>query len=165
MNCPMENRENEELLLNYRSGALDEPTAELFEAHMMDCAACREVVQGHKAVWEALDIFEPAAISADFDRRLYQRIEKVSWWQRMFDSLRSPMMVHRGLPVAAAAMVLAVAGYVWQRPAVNSSAPPAPLSAEVQPLQPEQLQHALDDMEMLREFNHLMRTEPSESKM
>jgi hypothetical protein len=60
--------------------------------------------------------------------------------------------------------VLAIAGFIWEHPAVPAR-PQSPLSAETQTLQPDQVQHALDDMEMLREFNHLMRSEPSDSKM
>ena len=165
MNCPMENRESEELLLNYVSGALDAQEAASFDQHMLTCAACRQFAHGQKAVWKALDLFEPSAISADFDRRLYQRIEKVSWWDRMIAALSSPMLTHRGLPIAAAAAALLVAGFVWERPSAAPVTPKAALSAEAQTLQADQVQHALDDMEMLREFNHLMRSEPAESKM
>jgi anti-sigma factor RsiW len=165
MKCPMENRESEELLLNYVSGALNGQEAASFDQHMLTCAACREFAHGQKAVWAALDLFEPASISADFDRRLYQRIEKVSWWGRIVDAMRSPMLAHRGLPIAAAAALLLVAGVMYERPAATPVKTQSPLSAEAQTLQPDQVQHALDDMEMLREFNHLMRSEPSESKM
>jgi hypothetical protein len=165
MNCPMENRESEELPLNYVSGALDAQAAASFDRHMLTCAACREFAHGQKAVWKALDLFEPASISADFDRRLYQRIEKVSWWDRIVAAFHSPMLTHRGLPIAAAAAALLVAGAVWERPSAAPAKAKAPLSAEVQTLQPDQVQHALDDMEMLREFNHLMRSDPAESKM
>lgn len=164
----MENREGEELLLNYVSGALETQEAMCFDQHMLSCAACREFAHGQKAVWEALDLFEPASISADFDRRLYQRIDKVSWWNRCWDqavaTLRSPMLTHRGLPIAAAAAMLVIGGYVWERPSATS-APQSPLSAEMQTLQPDQVQHALDDMEMLGDFNRLMRSDPAESKM
>jgi len=165
MNCPMENREGEELLVNYVSGALDAQEAAAFDQHMITCAACRQFAHAQRAVWKALDVFEPASISADFDRRLYQRIEKVSWWDRMVAALSSPMLTHRGLPIAAAAAALLVAGVVWERPSATPAKPKAPLSAEAQSLQADQVQNALDDMEMLREFNHLMRSEPAESKM
>jgi len=169
MNCPMESREGEELLLNYVSGALDTQEAAAFDQHILDCSSCRELANGQKAVWGALDLFEPASISADFDRRLYARIEKVSWWNRWLDrtvaALSAPMLTHRGLPIAAAAAVLAIAGFIWEHPYQRVDRPQSPLSAEVQTVQPEQVQHALDDMEMLREFNHLMRSEPSDSKM
>jgi hypothetical protein len=99
----MENREREELLLNYVSGALNAQAAASFDEHMLTCAACRQFAHGQKAVWQALDLFEPASISTDFDRRLYQRLEKVSWWDRMVAALHSPMLTHRGLPIAATA--------------------------------------------------------------
>jgi len=35
----------------------------------------------------------------------------------------------------------------------------------MQTLEPDQVQHALDDMDMLRDFNQVMRPEPAESKM
>jgi len=163
----MENVEGEELLLNYVSGALDAQAAASFDEHMLSCAACREFAHGQKAVWGALDLFEPASISADFDRRLYQRIEKISWLGRLWDGavagFSSPMLTHRGLPVAAAVAVLAIAGFIWEHPAARPAQPQSPLSAQVQTLQPDQVQHALDDMEMLRGFNHLMRSEPSDS--
>jgi anti-sigma factor RsiW len=167
MNCPMENREGEELLLNYVLGALNAQEAASFDQHILNCTACSKFAHGQKAVWEALDLFEPASISADFDRRLYQRIEKVSWWERWWDravaTLSSPVLTHRGLPIAAAAAVLAIAGFIWEHPYATPGQPQSALSAEVQTVQPDQVQHALDDMEMLREFNHLMRSEPSDS--
>jgi anti-sigma factor RsiW len=165
----MENLEGEELLLNYVSGSLDTQEAAAFDQHTLNCAACREFAHGQKAVCESLDLFEPAAISADFDRRLYERIEKVSWWNRWLDrfvaAVSSPVLTHRGLPIAAATAVLAIAGFIWERPSPRPAKPQSPLSAQVQTLQPDQVQHALDDMEMLRDFNHLMRSEPSDSKM
>ena len=170
MKCPLEIREGDELLLNYVSGALDTQAAALFEQHMLTCTACSGFVHQQKAVWGALDIFEPAQISADFDRRLYQRLDRGSWWERavapVLTQLRSPLLAHRGLPVAAAAAVLVLAvGLVWQHPSPAPAKPPTPLSAEMGTIQPDQAQHALDDMEMLREFNHLMRSGAAESKM
>src|ERR1700685_1158569 len=133
MNCPMENGESEELLLNYVSGALDAQEAASFDQHMLTCAACSEFAHGQKAVWGALDLFEPASISADFDRRLYERIEKVSWWNRWWDRagapFSSPMLTPRGLPIAAAAAVLAIAGFIWEHPTVTPAKPQSPLSA------------------------------------
>jgi len=72
----------------------------------------------------------------------------------------------QGLPLITAAAVLTAALIVWQRPG-PAPGPPAPaLSAEAdQTLQPDQVQRALDDMEMLREFNHLAVADPAQSKM
>ncbi len=68
----------------------------------------------------------------------------------------------------AAAAVLTAAVIVWERPSPAPAPQPAQLSAEVQSdqtLQPDQVQRALDDMEMLREFNHPVVADPAQSKM
>ena len=45
--------------------------------------------------------------------------------------------------------------------------PPAPLAKvqQAEPLRPDQVETALQDMEMLREFNGLVRPDPADSKM
>jgi hypothetical protein len=50
------------------------------------------------------------------------------------------------------------------RPAARPAAP-VEESAQVETLQPDQVEHAVDDMEMLREFNHLVRAGNAASKM
>ncbi len=168
MICKLENRE--ERLLDYVSGSLASDDAALFEKHLETCSACSEFVTGQQAVWASLDLFEPAPVSAAFDRRLYERIAQTSWWDRLVASVSTPFRVpaflRQGLPLMAGAAVLATAVIVWQRPATVPATPqPAALSAEAETLQPEQLQRALDDMEMLREFNQVVVTDPARSKM
>jgi anti-sigma factor RsiW len=167
MTCNIERRE--ERLLDYVSGSLDTQEAALFEKHLETCAACSEFVAGQKSVWESLDLFEPAPVSAAFDRRLYERIAQTSWWGRLVAGItvpfRAPAFLRQGLPLITAAGVLTAALIVWQRPA-PAPAPAAALSAEAdQTLQPDQVQRALDDMEMLRQFNHLAASDPAQSKM
>ena len=164
MKCPIENQ-GEELLLNYVSGALDAQAAALFERHVSTCAACAKFAREQKAVWGALDEFEAAPVSPDFDRRLYQRMDRVSWRGRIVAAIQASLPTRRGFAVAAAAAALVVAGVIWQRPAATPNTAQAPLSAKVESVQPDQVQHALDDMEMLREFNHAMRSGSPESKM
>jgi hypothetical protein len=90
----------------------------------------------------------------DFDRRLYARIEQsVPWWTRWLRPL-NPLLRH-SVPIAAAAGVIVMAGLLLDRP-VAAPVAPAPQSAQVESLQPEQLQSALDDIEMLRQFNQLV---------
>jgi len=168
MTCTIEKRE--ERLLDYVSGSLDTQEAALFEKHLQTCAECSEFVTVQKSVWESLDLFEPAPVSAAFDRRLYERIAQTSWWDRLVARItvpfRAPAFLRQGLPLITAAAVLTAALIVWQRPA-PAPGPSAPaLSAEAdQTLQPDQVQRALDDMEMLREFNHLAVADPAQSKM
>jgi anti-sigma factor RsiW len=168
MTCNIEKRE--ERLLDYVSGSLDTQEAALFEKHLQICSTCSEFVTGQKSVWESLDLFEAAPVSAGFDRRLYERIAQTSWWDRLVAGItvpfRAPAFLRQGLPLMTAAAVLMAALIVWQRPAPAPAPPAAGLSAEAdQTLQPDQVQRALDDMEMLREFNHLAVPDPAQSKM
>jgi anti-sigma factor RsiW len=170
MSCSIENRE--ERLLDYVSGSLETQQAALFEKHLQTCGECSEFVAGQKAAWEALDLFEPEAVSPTFDRRLYERIAKTSLWDRwaayVTVPFRAPAFLRQGLPLMAAAALLTAAVIVWERPTTAPAPRPAALSAEAQSdqtLQPDQVQRALDDMEMLREFNHPVVADPAQSKM
>ena len=75
MKCPMETRENAQLLLDYCTRKLEPESAAALERHIAVCGACRKFASGQRAVWQALDAWEAAPVSADFDSRLYRRIE------------------------------------------------------------------------------------------
>ena len=161
MNCPMEARQGSELLLEYTGGRLEARAATALEAHLESCARCREFAQSQEKVWQALEAWEAPPVSTDFNRRLFARIEQApaSWWTRL-----TGQMVHHAVPVAAAAGVMILAGLMLERPAVTPVEPPQE-SAQVETLGPEQVQSALDDMEMLRDFNHLVRADSAEPRM
>ena len=153
-----------ELLLEYAAGGLDAAGREAVEKHLGECGPCRDLVAGQQRVWAALDGWEAPPVSEDFDRRLHARIAREgSWWDRI-PRLFSPALLRRGLPLAAAAGLALVAILVMSRPA---PVPPAPLAQvrQVEPLRPDQVETALQDMEMLREFNGLVRPDPADSKM
>lgn len=158
MNCPLQTGGNAEYLLDYAAGKLNAELLAQMEQHMTTCLACREFAGGQEAVWQALDSWEPAAVSMDFDRRLYQRIEQqqqqMSWWARLTQPL-NPLVRH-AVPISAAAGVMLMAGLLLFRPAAVPVTP-QPQSAQVEALPPEQVQTALEDMEALREFNQLVR--------
>jgi anti-sigma factor RsiW len=150
----MESGGNAGFLLDYAAGKLKADARTQMEQHLESCTACREFAGAHQTVWQALEDWEPADVSLDFDRRLYARIEQdVPWWSRLLRPL-NPLFRH-SMPIAAAAGVVIMAGLLMNRPAAPPSTP-ASQSAQVEALQPEQLEHALDDMEMLREFNQLL---------
>jgi anti-sigma factor RsiW len=153
MNCPMETGGNAGLLLDFAAGKLKADVRAQMERHLETCTACSEFAGAQQTVWQALENWEPAEVSLDFDRRLYARIEQVPWWTRLLRPL-NPLFRH-GVPIGAAAGVVIVAGLLMNRPAAVL-APPASQSAQVEALQPDQLEHALDDMETLREFNRLV---------
>jgi hypothetical protein len=163
MKCPIESRESEELLLDYCSRTLDPAVAGVLEDHIEICPACQKFAANQQIVWQALDEWEAVPVSADFDRRLYQRIEKeVSWWEVFLRPLR-PMLLRQALPVTAAAAVLVTAGVLLDRPRVAPA--PLPESAQVEAVAPDQAETALQEMELMRELNALVRAEGENPKL
>jgi anti-sigma factor RsiW len=151
----METQESAALLVAYASRQLDSAKTALIETHLEACPACREFLDEQSVVWEALDLWEPEPITADFDRRLYQQIDRhVSLWDRMLRPFR-PLLIRQGLPLAAAAAALVMAGVFLDRQAVAPSVP-VRQTAQMEALQPEQMEHALDEVDMLDQFNRLM---------
>jgi anti-sigma factor RsiW len=148
--------ENEEALMAYAAGGLDQAGRANLERHLAECATCRELVGGQRAVWNALGAWDAPPVSADFDRRLYDRIEReVSWWDRALRPFR-PALARQWLPIMAAACLLLAAGVVVHRSADVGPAPQK-ASAQLESLRPEQVEGALEDMELLQEFDGLVR--------
>jgi anti-sigma factor RsiW len=164
MKCPLEAKRNE-VLLAYGSRKLDGGDLRLLEDHLESCPACRDFVQAQRAVWDALDVWEPAPVSADFDRRLYQRIERqpMSWLDRMMRPFQS-FGLRYAVPVAASAAVVLMAGLLIHR---TPSPLPAPQrdTAQMETLQPEQVELALDEMEALSQLSSPVRADKADSKM
>ena len=158
MNCPLETRENAEQLLDYCTRKLDPQTAAILEQHIAMCPACRQFAANQQAVWQALDAWEAEPVSADFDRRLYQRIEEqVSWWERLMRPLR-PVALHWNVAASTAGVVVVLtAGLLLNRPPapIIANEPPP---AQVESVQPDQVEHALDAMDMLAEFDHHLKS-------
>lgn len=156
MKCPIETQENAELLLAYCARKLDSETQIIVERHLAVCPACREFQTGQQAVWQALDAWEAMPVSPDFNRRLYQRIEReaahASWWSRLVQSFR-PMFeapwMSRSVPLAAALCLIVLAGVILERPKTV----PLPEDATAERIESiDQVERTLDDMEMLRQF-------------
>ncbi len=158
MNCPMESGGNAGYLLDYAAGKLKADARAQMQLHIEACPACREFAGAQQTVWQALEDWDPAEVSLDFDRRLYARIGQdgsswTHWWNRFMRPL-NPLFRH-SVPIAAAAGVIIMAGLLMNRPPAMPASP-VPHSAQMEALQPEQVESALDDMEMLRQFNHLV---------
>jgi anti-sigma factor RsiW len=152
MRCPIEGKENAELLLSYSARRLDPGSAAVLEAHMESCPACREFRNEQQALWKTLDQWEALPVSLDFDRRLFRKIEEqeqLSWWSRVFGPLGS-MLWRPALPLAATACLMLVAGFVSIGPD-KVTAPVALESPQVREV--EQVEKALDDLDMLRQFD------------
>ncbi len=150
MKCPLETGEVSELLA-YATLTEDARRASSLDEHIAGCAACRDFAAGQQAVWKALDSWQAPPVADNFDRRIYERIaQQPSWPDRVMGILR-PLVGWPAIPVAATASLLLAVGFLMERPAPPLVAP-RPNAAQIQILQPEQVEHALDDMEMLREF-------------
>jgi hypothetical protein len=98
---------------------------------------------------------------------LYERIEgQVSWWELLLRPFRSPFRAvtpRRILAATAAACLLLTAGVLLEQPAI-SPAPPTDM-AQVDTVQPEQVERTLDAMEMLNEFSQHVSTLRPGSKL
>jgi hypothetical protein len=166
MKCPMETPGTAELLLDYCARKLNPESTAILERHFEICPSCRSFAEGQRAVWKALDSYaewDAPPVSTDFDRRLYERIEKaekdVQWWDALVRPLRV-LTAHRGIAAAAAACVLIAAGVMIQQPRrhVEPVQPVQPTTAVVD-VQPEQVERALNEMDLLSEFSHKARTD------
>ena len=167
MNCPLDTPDNAQILLDYCSRRLAPEATGILERHIAVCVACRKFAENQRAVWQAMDAWEAAPVSSDFDSRLYMRIEaQTSWWERVMRPLRQ-VAARRAVPAVALAGLLVVAGFVLERPAM----PPAPPLAksgdriQVEQIQPEQVENALDTMDVLAEFSRQVRTDVPQSKL
>jgi anti-sigma factor RsiW len=152
MKCPIDSKENAELLLDYCARRLDPERTLLLEAHMAGCEACRRIGEGQRALWTALDQWEAMEVSGSFDRRLYRRIEEEAapgsrWWrlgQRARFVLASP-----ALPLTATAGLVLAVGFLLHEPAKPPVSPEPPVAAG----DVEQVERTLEDLDMLRQLN------------
>lgn len=156
MNCWKQNKDQADLLA-FCAGKLDTARSAGVAEHLKTCSACSEFVADQQAVWHALDAWDAPEVSANFNRRLFQRLEqKVSWWDRWLLSLRSALV-----PVTAAACLIVVAGLVsFHSPAARPA--PKPPIAKVENLRPDQVESAVDDLQMLSDFSRATRADADE---
>ena len=88
---------------------------------------------------------------------------EVSWWDLLLRPFR-PVTLRRSLPATAMACLLVMVGVILERPTVPPALPPADVT-QVDSVQPEQVEHALDAMEILNEFSRHVRTDKTDSKL
>jgi len=147
MTCPLLKQETE-ILLDYSAGRLDAARASLLEQHMDACADCASVRMEQTAVWNALDLWEPAPVSLDFNRRLWQRIDAAAsdaWYRSLAQSLRianwKPVF-----PLTAAILVIA-AGFLFDHPGYENSVPGVSVT------EADQVEQTLEDIQLLRQLD------------
>jgi anti-sigma-K factor RskA len=156
MTCPLRT-DNADVLLDYCARSLDAERKATIEKHMENCADCREMVSAQLQIWSAMDLYDAEPVSADFDRKLYSRIEemnRVPAWERFWAPVRQYLQGRPAwkpvLSVAAASAVLVVVF------AIGSNVPQpnreqATTIIDVRDV--EQAERALEDIEMLRQFD------------
>ena len=162
--CPLQEGEPAETFLAWMDGTLEPQARAALELHAMECESCRMVMDGQRAVWSALDSWEPAAVSQDFNRRLYAAIDAEQaqpWWKRVFN-LALPFPVRPAVPIAASCLLLI--GVVLFRA-------PEPVELEnkqagiIERVDVEQVDRSLDDLNLLRELNEELKVEPSTERL
>jgi anti-sigma factor RsiW len=154
MKCPIESRETSETLLAYSARRLDPDARAVLERHMEICPACREFARGQQAVWQALEDWEAAPVTIDFNRRLYRRIdgeERSPWW-RAAANWQGQALWRRGLPAVAAACLLVIAGAIFDSPRT-----PRMEGERADAVQADQVERTLEDMELLQSFTQEVR--------
>ncbi len=146
MQCPLKTGEANKLIVAYVAGTLELEAAAKLERHLPECAACREATAQQRAVWSALDELEAAPVSANFDAQLYERIAQdaqTPWWRRFSAGEWS---WRPAFPMAAACAILFVAFVVKDRPRSVAPQPQPQIKVQI-----EQVESALDDMDLLRQ--------------
>lgn len=164
MVCPLKSQEEAAQLLDYCAGRLSETSARDVERHMTECAACTDFVVSQQALWSAMNEWPAPTVSADFDRRLDRRLQETdsaSWMERLLQSLR-PALARPAFALAAVGLIMA-AGLLLQTPR-TAILPADDSHARVEKIEPEQVEKALDDMQMLRELSSAPGTEAPSPK-
>lgn len=128
--------------MDYCAGRLEGGRRLELERHLEECGACRTYCEEQQAVWNLLDEWEPEPVSWGFDRRVETAAaEQPAWWRRVLDGVAWKP----ALPVAAG-----FALWVLMSP-LNVPAPVNPVQAEAPP-NAEQVERALEDLEMLQQI-------------
>ena len=161
MNCPLQNNEGAELVLDYCAQKLDPDAVISYERHIANCADCARVVEAQRSVWDALDSYERLpAVSEDFDEKLWARIEQAegrSWWRKLLDGPAlgwnsvfswKPAMV----TASACAAVLAVMVVVQQPSGNVVDNSPVEKAMIERTLDIDQVEGSIEDLDLLKQL-------------
>lgn len=152
MNCP---QKDVDLLVRRAAGRLSPAEEAVLEQHLRNCSECREAAAAQRSVWNALDEWSAEPVSEDFDQRLWARIaarDAESIWSRFWQAVAHGLSWKVSLSVAGAcAIVLAI---LLLRAPVGENGPqgPAPAIAAQKTIDIDQVESALDDVDMLNQL-------------
>jgi hypothetical protein len=164
MNCPLMSEDTFDVLLDYSAGKLDRIRSARLEQHKLVCAECSAFLAGQIDLWQTLDVWEPEQVAADFNRRLWQRIDgeaAAPWYRKLADAL-SMGMWKPAVPMAAA-MVLVAAGFMLDHQGARPPAPAIEAASSVSALDADQVEKTLDDIQLLSQLD-ASTAEPNSSK-
>ncbi len=159
MDCIKNNKQRAEILTDYCAGVLDPAVALEIDTHTGECAECRDLVEAQRVVWKMLDAWTPLEASRNFDDRLYARIaaeQAEPGWRQWLRRVFLPATPYRlwkpavSLAAAGAVVGLALIVRVPEQPAAPShQSVSVQAAAGSEEIDLEQVQQALDDMELL----------------
>jgi anti-sigma factor RsiW len=157
MGCPVADNGGE-LIVAYVARTLAEEQETEIEQHLGTCGICRQMVEAQRAVWLALDAWPASPVSSNFDESLLRCIameERRGLWRRWWPASWS---WRPAVPVGVACAAL-ITMFLLRSPVIHMELqlPPNP--------QIEQVEHALDDMDLLTQLgveNASDKTHPSE---
>jgi anti-sigma factor RsiW len=155
MSCSVED-DGDELIIAYGAKTLSPEQQIELERHLKSCRRCRELAEAQRAVWSALDAWPTTVVSSNFDEKLFQRIaleEQSEWWPRLS---RARWSWRPAIPVGVACVAL-IGAFLLKDPALRLE----PQSQSRPKLQIEQVERALDDMDMLTPLS--MESAPDEA--
>jgi len=167
MTCPLLDKSaHNELLLDYASGRLNNPASAIrkarLERHMEECPACAAFRIEQTAVWEALDLWKPAPVSLEFNRRLWQRIEAAAqpWYNSLAESLR--MANWKPMVSLTAAILVIAAGFMFDHSAARTGEHPGFSNMTIR--EADQVEQTLDDIDLLHQLDAVMLPAAANSK-
>ena len=155
-------RKANEAILAYGAGTLPVVDTAAFRQHLEYCGECRQTMEAQREVWSALDSWTPDAVPSNllsnFDQRLYARIDAYEQqsglrrvWRRVIDNFSPEWSWKPVMPVAVACTALIVASFL-SSPVPQHLPPPSVQHAADTRVDLQQVERALDDLDMLKQF-------------
>ncbi|MBM3738448.1 MAG: zf-HC2 domain-containing protein [Acidobacteria bacterium] len=157
--CPVQGQDGAGLLLEYLDRRLDPPAAARIERHVSACPQCQQVVAAQRAVWEALDGWEPEPVSAGFDQRLFARLaaegDRPAGWLARLAGFLGALAAPRPVFAAGAVCALMLGVLLIRQPGPDSPIAQVTEAGEspvVEVVEVESVEDTLADMDMLQQL-------------
>jgi len=160
--CPWASRSGEARLLAFVAGRVRGPDGIRLRAHLEDCHRCSEYVAKQKAIWGILDEWEPEFTRPDFTSDVVVRVNNLPPENWFVQSGRFIMarMFRPACTVATISALLAISLYIRNPFVTSTQAPFAPRVVAaapqgISPVEAEQMDRALDDLQLLHQLDAL----------